>query len=146
MVSHENFSYCTVWFFFYNSIISNEFSFRNENPGFKRTVEKLERSPICQRLPLRSFLVLPFQRITRIKLLVQVCFTVCVCMCCWLFIGHYCTIWPSLTHPHSFCPEHCEENYSRYCRGDSGNQIFKTSGEGTALKHKINIYSTADTR
>ncbi|XP_040900082.1 trichohyalin isoform X1 [Toxotes jaculatrix] len=43
----------------------------NENSGFKRTVEKLERSPVCQRLPLRSFLVLPFQRITRIKLLVQ---------------------------------------------------------------------------
>ncbi|XP_077431840.1 uncharacterized protein arhgef5 isoform X2 [Vanacampus margaritifer] len=43
----------------------------NENPGFKCIVEKLERSPVCQRLPLRSFLVLPFQRITRIKLLVQ---------------------------------------------------------------------------
>lgn len=55
------------------------FSFRNENPGFKRIVEKLERSPVCQRLPLRSFLVLPFQRITRIKLLVQVCVSVYVC-------------------------------------------------------------------
>ncbi|XP_078480309.1 rho guanine nucleotide exchange factor 5-like, partial [Lampetra planeri] len=43
----------------------------NENQGFKRIVEKLERSLVCQRLPLRSFLVLPFQRITRIKLLVQ---------------------------------------------------------------------------
>ncbi|XP_029306846.1 trichohyalin [Cottoperca gobio] len=42
-----------------------------ENAGFRRIVEKLERSPVCQRLPLRSFLVLPFQRITRIKLLVQ---------------------------------------------------------------------------
>ncbi|XP_041845140.1 zinc finger CCCH domain-containing protein 13 isoform X2 [Melanotaenia boesemani] len=43
----------------------------NDNPRFKRTVENLEKSPVCQRLPLRSFLVLPFQRITRIKLLVQ---------------------------------------------------------------------------
>ncbi|XP_054477548.1 trichohyalin isoform X2 [Anoplopoma fimbria] len=43
----------------------------NENQGFRRVVEKIERSPVCQRLPLRSFLVLPFQRITRIKLLVQ---------------------------------------------------------------------------
>lgn len=43
----------------------------NENPGFKRTVDALEKSHVCQRLPLRSFLVLPFQRITRIKLLVQ---------------------------------------------------------------------------
>ncbi|KAM8870785.1 uncharacterized protein arhgef5 isoform 1-T1 [Spinachia spinachia] len=43
----------------------------NENAGFRQIVERLERSPVCQRLPLRSFLVLPFQRITRIKLLVQ---------------------------------------------------------------------------
>ncbi|XP_026173213.1 trichohyalin isoform X1 [Mastacembelus armatus] len=43
----------------------------NENPQFRQIVEKLESSPVCQRLPLRSFLVLPFQRITRIKLLVQ---------------------------------------------------------------------------
>ena len=48
------------------------FGCRNENQRFKRVVEKLERSPVCQRLPLRSFLILPFQRITRIKLLVQV--------------------------------------------------------------------------
>ncbi|XP_054903822.1 trichohyalin isoform X2 [Poeciliopsis prolifica] len=43
----------------------------NENPHFKRIVDNLEKSHVCQRLPLRSFLVLPFQRITRIKLLVQ---------------------------------------------------------------------------
>ncbi|KAL7394555.1 hypothetical protein ABVT39_027849 [Epinephelus coioides] len=43
----------------------------NENAGFRRIVESLERNDVCQRLPLRSFLVLPFQRITRIKLLVQ---------------------------------------------------------------------------
>lgn len=36
-------------------------------------VEKIEKSAVCERLPLRSFLVLPFQRITRLKLLVQVC-------------------------------------------------------------------------
>ncbi|XP_058247885.1 trichohyalin isoform X1 [Hemibagrus wyckioides] len=43
----------------------------NENSGFRQIVEKLEQSPKCQRLPLRSFLILPFQRITRLKLLVQ---------------------------------------------------------------------------
>uniref|UniRef100_A0A4W5QIX8 Trichohyalin-like n=1 Tax=Hucho hucho TaxID=62062 RepID=A0A4W5QIX8_9TELE len=43
----------------------------DENQGFRRVVEKLELSPVCQRLPLRSFLILPFQRITRLKLLVQ---------------------------------------------------------------------------
>lgn len=60
-------------------VMKSPFScFRNENPGFKRIVEKLERSPVCQRLPFRSFLVLPFQRITRIKLLVQVRALVCV--------------------------------------------------------------------
>ncbi|KAI4877331.1 hypothetical protein NFI96_017309 [Prochilodus magdalenae] len=43
----------------------------NDNAGFRNIVEKLEHSPKCQRLPLRSFLILPFQRITRLKLLVQ---------------------------------------------------------------------------
>ncbi|KAJ8289910.1 hypothetical protein GJAV_G00006660 [Gymnothorax javanicus] len=42
-----------------------------KNQAFRRVVEKLERNAICQRLPLRSFLILPFQRITRLKLLVQ---------------------------------------------------------------------------
>ncbi|XP_059364867.1 zinc finger CCCH domain-containing protein 13-like [Carassius carassius] len=42
-----------------------------ESQEFRRVVEKLERNPVCQRLPLRSFLILPFQRITRLKLLVQ---------------------------------------------------------------------------
>ncbi|XP_026084773.1 rho guanine nucleotide exchange factor 5-like isoform X2 [Carassius auratus] len=42
-----------------------------ESQEFRRVVENLERNPVCQRLPLRSFLILPFQRITRLKLLVQ---------------------------------------------------------------------------
>ncbi|MGH0115125.1 UNVERIFIED_CONTAM: hypothetical protein FKN15_070645 [Acipenser sinensis] len=42
------------------------------NHQFQQIVEKLEKNTVCQRLPLRSFLVLPFQRITRLKLLVQV--------------------------------------------------------------------------
>ncbi|KAK6477334.1 hypothetical protein HHUSO_G22254 [Huso huso] len=41
------------------------------NHQFQQIVEKLEKNTVCQRLPLRSFLVLPFQRITRLKLLVQ---------------------------------------------------------------------------
>lgn len=43
----------------------------NESSRFRQVVEKLEQSPKCQRLPFRSFLILPFQRITRLKLLVQ---------------------------------------------------------------------------
>ncbi|XP_078064373.1 rho guanine nucleotide exchange factor 5-like, partial [Mustelus asterias] len=41
------------------------------NPHFREAVEELESDPICQRLSLKSFLILPFQRITRLKLLVQ---------------------------------------------------------------------------
>ncbi|KAK7147768.1 hypothetical protein R3I94_010331 [Phoxinus phoxinus] len=43
----------------------------DESHEFRRVVERIERNPVCQRLPLRSFLILPFQRITRLKLLVQ---------------------------------------------------------------------------
>ncbi|XP_041036663.1 rho guanine nucleotide exchange factor 5-like, partial [Carcharodon carcharias] len=41
------------------------------NPQFREVVEDLESDPVCQRLSLKSFLILPFQRITRLKLLVQ---------------------------------------------------------------------------
>ncbi|XP_078392507.1 rho guanine nucleotide exchange factor 5-like, partial [Cetorhinus maximus] len=44
---------------------------RQNNPQFREVVEELESEPICQRLSLKSFLILPFQRITRLKLLVQ---------------------------------------------------------------------------
>lgn len=35
-------------------------------------MRRLEESPLCQRLPFTSFMLLPFQRITRIKILIQV--------------------------------------------------------------------------
>lgn len=43
-----------------------------ENPKFPGILARLEESPVCQRLPLTSFLILPFQRITRLKMLVEV--------------------------------------------------------------------------
>ncbi|XP_043935806.1 uncharacterized protein LOC122808811 [Protopterus annectens] len=43
----------------------------DNNPRFQHVLEKLESDAICQRLSLKSFLILPFQRITRMKLLVQ---------------------------------------------------------------------------
>ncbi|XP_036886169.1 rho guanine nucleotide exchange factor 5 [Sturnira hondurensis] len=43
----------------------------NTNSSFREVLEKLESDPICQRLSLKSFLILPFQRITRLKLLLQ---------------------------------------------------------------------------
>ncbi|KAM6977164.1 rho guanine nucleotide exchange factor 19 [Aplochiton taeniatus] len=42
-----------------------------ENTRFPGILARLEEDPICQRLPLTSFLILPFQRITRLKMLVE---------------------------------------------------------------------------
>uniref|UniRef100_A0A8C4SHI7 Rho guanine nucleotide exchange factor 19 n=1 Tax=Erpetoichthys calabaricus TaxID=27687 RepID=A0A8C4SHI7_ERPCA len=42
-----------------------------ENPRFPAILARLEEDPVCQRLPLTSFLILPFQRITRLKMLVE---------------------------------------------------------------------------
>ncbi|XP_028432340.1 rho guanine nucleotide exchange factor 19 isoform X2 [Perca flavescens] len=41
------------------------------NRDFLSKIKKLERDPVCQRQSLKSFLVLPFQRITRIKLILE---------------------------------------------------------------------------
>lgn len=46
-------------------------SLLNTNSSFREVLEKLEGDPVCQRLSLKSFLILPFQRITRLKLLLQ---------------------------------------------------------------------------
>ncbi|XP_008069915.1 rho guanine nucleotide exchange factor 5 [Carlito syrichta] len=46
-------------------------SLLNSNSSFREVLDKLESDPICQRLSLKSFLILPFQRITRLKLLLQ---------------------------------------------------------------------------
>nr|XP_033777240.1 rho guanine nucleotide exchange factor 19-like isoform X2 [Geotrypetes seraphini] len=42
-----------------------------ENAKFPQVLRQLEEQPVCQRQPLKSFLVLPFQRITRLKILLQ---------------------------------------------------------------------------
>ncbi|KAK7915994.1 hypothetical protein WMY93_011755 [Mugilogobius chulae] len=42
-----------------------------QNKDFQSALFKLERNPVCQRQSLKSFLVLPFQRITRIKLILE---------------------------------------------------------------------------
>ncbi|XP_023256814.1 rho guanine nucleotide exchange factor 19-like [Seriola lalandi dorsalis] len=42
-----------------------------QNRDFLSLLKKLESDPVCQRQSLKSFLVLPFQRITRIKLLLE---------------------------------------------------------------------------
>ncbi|KAL0618399.1 Rho guanine nucleotide exchange factor 5 [Plecturocebus cupreus] len=43
----------------------------NSSSNFREVLEKLESDPVCQRLSLKSFLILPFQRLTRLKLLLQ---------------------------------------------------------------------------
>ncbi|KAG7464652.1 hypothetical protein MATL_G00167820 [Megalops atlanticus] len=42
-----------------------------KNPQFAAVIARLQESPQCQRLPFMSFLLLPFQRITRIKMLIE---------------------------------------------------------------------------
>ncbi|XP_072541032.1 rho guanine nucleotide exchange factor 15 [Salminus brasiliensis] len=41
------------------------------NRAFSTVMRRLEESPLCRRLPFSSFMLLPFQRITRIKILIQ---------------------------------------------------------------------------
>lgn len=45
---------------------------RRRSPQVSEILRKLQEDPRCNRLPLKSFLVLPFQRITRLKILVEV--------------------------------------------------------------------------
>uniref|UniRef100_A0A8C4Z7L6 Rho guanine nucleotide exchange factor (GEF) 19 n=1 Tax=Gadus morhua TaxID=8049 RepID=A0A8C4Z7L6_GADMO len=42
-----------------------------DNARFPGILARLEEDSVCQRLPLTSFLILPFQRITRLKMLVE---------------------------------------------------------------------------
>ncbi|XP_077459366.1 rho guanine nucleotide exchange factor 5-like [Stigmatopora argus] len=42
-----------------------------QNRGFVSSLKQLEGEPVCQRQSLKSFLVLPFQRITRVKLILE---------------------------------------------------------------------------
>ncbi|KAJ8266093.1 hypothetical protein GJAV_G00125790, partial [Gymnothorax javanicus] len=46
-------------------------SLMQKNVQFEMVITRLQGAPVCQRLPFTSFLLLPFQRITRIKLLVE---------------------------------------------------------------------------
>ncbi|KAF4079223.1 hypothetical protein AMELA_G00190500 [Ameiurus melas] len=42
-----------------------------ENRKFVLALKKLEKDPLCQRQTLKSFLILPFQRITRLRLILE---------------------------------------------------------------------------
>ncbi|KAI4892775.1 hypothetical protein NFI96_032332 [Prochilodus magdalenae] len=42
-----------------------------DNKKFVIAVKKLEKDPVCQRQTIKSFLVLPFQRITRLRLILE---------------------------------------------------------------------------
>nr|XP_046237618.1 ephexin-1 [Scatophagus argus] len=46
-------------------------SLMKNNKEFAAVITRLQESPQCQRLPFMSFLLLPFQRITRIKMLTE---------------------------------------------------------------------------
>ncbi|XP_061664719.1 ephexin-1 isoform X2 [Syngnathoides biaculeatus] len=46
-------------------------SLMKNNTQFAAVINRLQESPQCHRLPFMSFLLLPFQRITRIKMLIE---------------------------------------------------------------------------
>ncbi|XP_066546644.1 rho guanine nucleotide exchange factor 19 isoform X5 [Amia ocellicauda] len=48
-----------------------EVSQRKSNEPFLAVVRRLESAPLCQRQNLKSFLVLPFQRITRLRIILE---------------------------------------------------------------------------
>ncbi|XP_046880917.1 rho guanine nucleotide exchange factor 19 isoform X3 [Hypomesus transpacificus] len=56
---------------FSNVCLVQAASERQENREFLLAVTKLESDSVCQRQRLRSFLVLPFQRITRLKIIME---------------------------------------------------------------------------
>uniref|UniRef100_A0A672ZNG7 DH domain-containing protein n=1 Tax=Sphaeramia orbicularis TaxID=375764 RepID=A0A672ZNG7_9TELE len=45
---------------------------QQQNKEFMYSLKTLEQDPVCQRQSFKSFLVLPFQRITRIRLILEV--------------------------------------------------------------------------
>ncbi|XP_029105719.1 rho guanine nucleotide exchange factor 19 [Scleropages formosus] len=42
-----------------------------QNRGFLHVLKKLEKAPVCQRQSLKSFLVLPFQRVARLRIILE---------------------------------------------------------------------------
>lgn len=52
---------------------------RDTNVRFSAELRRLQSLPKCERLPLPSFLLLPFQRITRLRMLLQVLFWLGAC-------------------------------------------------------------------
>ncbi|XP_061074868.1 rho guanine nucleotide exchange factor 19 [Conger conger] len=45
---------------------------RRENREFVEVLRKLEDAPVCQRQNIKSFLVLPFQRIARLRIILEI--------------------------------------------------------------------------
>jgi hypothetical protein len=56
--------------FRYNKRESKNCIFRRANADFRQVVGQLESNPVCECLNLRSFLMLPMQRVTRYPLLI----------------------------------------------------------------------------
>lgn len=76
---------------------------RDTNMRFSAELRRLQSLPKCERLPLPSFLLLPFQRITRLRMLLQVLF----------WPGHFCLTnpvgelsWGLLPGHHHLLPHH----------------------------------------
>uniref|UniRef100_A0A670ZTU0 Neuronal guanine nucleotide exchange factor n=1 Tax=Pseudonaja textilis TaxID=8673 RepID=A0A670ZTU0_PSETE len=74
IVHQHTVSYFSVYVTYVSNQTYQERTYKQllqDKPGFREVILQLELDPKCKGLPFSSFLILPFQRITRLKLLVQ---------------------------------------------------------------------------
>ncbi|ETE66197.1 Ephexin-1, partial [Ophiophagus hannah] len=74
IVHQHTVSYFSVYVTYVSNQTYQERTYKQllqDKPAFREVILQLELDPKCKGLPFSSFLILPFQRITRLKLLVQ---------------------------------------------------------------------------
>ncbi|KAL2095236.1 hypothetical protein ACEWY4_009955 [Coilia grayii] len=74
IIHHHAQNYFTVYTDYVRDQVYQEKTYSSlmqSNRSFAVVMRRLEESPLCKRLPFTSFLLLPFQRITRLKILIQ---------------------------------------------------------------------------
>ncbi|XP_070801528.1 ephexin-1 [Pituophis catenifer annectens] len=74
IVHQHSVSYFSVYVTYVSNQTYQERAYKQllqDKPAFREVILQLELDPKCKGLPFSSFLILPFQRITRLKLLVQ---------------------------------------------------------------------------
>ncbi|XP_077205411.1 ephexin-1 isoform X2 [Paroedura picta] len=74
IVYHHTINHFSVYVTYVSNQTYQERAYKQllqDKPAFREVISQLEMDPKCKGLPFSSFLILPFQRITRLKLLVQ---------------------------------------------------------------------------